>query len=71
MIVINPFRLFMECQTKRDIVRVFRHVEQGARHAPDAYRQGLAALASVLANLALPYSDHPDYRDEWSNATPA
>jgi hypothetical protein len=51
----NPARLLVECETRR---RIVEHVEPDliAASAGDPY---------VLQLLVLPYSDHPDYRQEW------
>ena len=52
---INPARVLAECEAKRRIVEHcdFDHL---ARSPGDPY---------VLRLLALPYADHPDYREEW------
>ena len=52
----DPARVLAECEAKRRIVEV-------ARYAPDG--PGGWGFRRILINLALPYADHPDYRDEW------
>ena len=69
-IAVHPFRLLAECQAKRDIVRAYQRAEQLADRFSTRHDQGLAAFTAVLAHLALPYADHPDYRDEWSGVVP-
>jgi hypothetical protein len=59
----DPARVLAECEAKRRIVA----------HWPDPFgnwdhTQASAAKAvkdHALRALALPYADHPDYRDEW------
>ena len=53
-------RVLAECEAKRRIVKSF------AAGAP--YQRGTdnyATTRMVTRLLALPYADHPDYRDEW------
>jgi hypothetical protein len=50
-------RLLAECEAKRRIVEEI----EGTR-APATYT---TRLLTILMHLALPYADHPDYRDEW------
>ena len=45
-------RVDREIEAKRRIVAF-------ARHLPSVYAR------SVMEPMAMPYSDHPDYRDEW------
>ena len=59
-IVIDPARVLAECEAKRAVVGL--HPEmlgwcQGCAHESYPCRTLLA--------LALPYADHPDYREEW------
>ena len=68
----NAPRVLAECAAKRRIVRLAHSVtgmdvridqEFGVEprdEAVEPYRGDL-----ILRALALPYSDHPDYRDEW------
>ena len=48
----NPARVIAECRAKRRVVE--------AREGVDAATHDL-----VLRTLALPYADHPEYREEW------
>lgn len=50
-------RLRAECEAKRRIVALFPHAADG-----DGWNN---AGEEVLCLLALPYADHPDYREEW------
>lgn len=53
----DPARVLAECEAKRQIVE---------RCAAVDFAMPSTHLAhGVLALLALPYADHPDYRDEW------
>jgi len=55
----DPARVLAECEAKRRIVELVR---------PDPSMpvdSGRFVSAGVLMLLALPYADHPDYRDEW------
>ena len=57
----HPARILAECDAKRRIV---------AEHAPidpcDAHDASFETMpCDTLRFLALPYADHPDYRDEW------
>lgn len=47
-----PARVLIECEVKRRIVAL--HAHQEGFFTPDELRA-----------LALPYADHPDYRQEW------
>jgi hypothetical protein len=67
--VVDPARVLAECAAKRRIVKDWQTWNHAALttdyHAnpnPSAYAH---ALHRVLQNLALPYADHPDYREEW------
>lgn len=69
---VSKARLLAECHAKRQIVeraRLFdaamdaRHRSGRLRTEPES--QHTVGFLSVLPFLALPYSDHPDYRQEW------
>lgn len=47
----DPARIVADCEAKRRIVQACNYDGMTADH--------------VLECLALPYSDHPDYRQEW------
>lgn len=47
----DPARILAECEAKRAIV-AYDHVD-------------LATYIDMTRLLALPYADHPDYREEW------
>jgi hypothetical protein len=53
-------RLLAECDAKRRMVELF----QGLR-AGESVDAGRKLADSVLELLAVPYADHPDYREEW------
>ena len=54
-IAVHPFRLLVECQVKRDIIRACQRTEQLADRFPTRHDQGLAAFAATR-QLALPHS---------------
>lgn len=51
----DPARVLAECDAKRSIVERVSDVAWG----------GYAVRDEILALLALPYSDHADFRDKW------
>ena len=53
-------RLLADCAAKTSIVRyaIEQQISRGDRRV-------LATLDLVLRHLAIPYADHPDYREEW------
>jgi len=53
--VLAPARQLAECEAKRRIVATIQRWLD----------TGYPTLDHVLFALALPYADHPDYRDEW------
>lgn len=55
----DPHRVLAECEAKRRVVEEYSAVPDGQQ---GPYRAG---LGRALRCLALPYSDHPDYRPEW------
>jgi hypothetical protein len=56
-VLFDPARVLAECEAKRRIV-----ARQPGLRARDDVRD---VWWDVLALLALPYADHPDYRPEW------
>lgn len=56
--VVGPGRVLAECEAKRRIVAEANRFE--GDDDPGAH-----VLVGVLELLALPYADHPDYREEW------
>jgi hypothetical protein len=66
---IEPDRALAECEAKRRIVeaadRAQRSLERRARPATDAISGHVIAFREVVGYLALPYADHPDFRQEW------
>ena len=51
----NPARVLAECKAKRRIVL----------GSPPMHLHDGPSESWVLRELALPYADHPDYREEW------
>ena len=64
---LNGHRLLAECEAKRRIVHEAREINPDADYGDvDNLDDGQVwAFGDVLQALALPYADHPDYRDEW------
>lgn len=64
-------RTVADCEAKRRIVdahvRILTSPLDGPTHAPNGYcADDLCDWpCRTLRLLALPYADHPDYRDEW------
>jgi hypothetical protein len=70
MVYAPPLRVLAECEAKRQIVEAHRWEEfdDGDGSVPyytdcDDCRQ--SPPCRTLRLLALPYADHPDYREEW------
>ena len=62
----DPARVLAECEAKRRIVKEVETTRRGQFAAPGTGTLALNyGLDSVLRALALPYADHPDYREEW------
>jgi hypothetical protein len=58
---VTPARVLREVEAKRQTIERCLRAEIG-----DSGDFGAITLAeNVLADLALPYADHPDYREEW------
>lgn len=61
-LAVAPARVLAECEAKRQIVErctaLLRVEVWEYDDAPDL-------VEAVLCDLALPYADHPDYREEW------
>lgn len=66
-VIASRARVLAECDAKRRIVEESTKeawvIEQG--HRTEWTEGGQAARGTVLRFLALPYADHPDYREEW------
>lgn len=57
-------RVLAECEAKRRIIAEVREADL-ASDAPDNIEISSILARDLLRLLALPYADHPDYRDEW------
>jgi hypothetical protein len=57
----DPARVLAECEAKRRIVEGFAYVT----HYESDDDSAVLNAAHYLRLLALPYADHPDYREEW------
>ena len=62
-------RQLAECEAKRRIVERHRGFGFDEEWAPEGYcgecEGTLSSPCATLRLLALPYADHPDYREEW------
>lgn len=56
----DPARVLAECEARRRIVEAFERAEANGVDSEMGY-----GLVVALELLALPYADHPDYREEW------
>lgn len=55
----HPARVLDDVDAKRKAIEACTYFLHDSEAGPDP------CAATVLAALALPYADHPDYRDEW------
>lgn len=55
----DPARVLAECGAKRDIIEMACNIDDSDDEYAVSLRDG------VLATLALPYVDHPDYDEAW------
>lgn len=66
----DPARVLAECDAKRRVVDSLRDLTDAETTEDQAWalergdRSEQVAIATMRL-LALPYADHPDYRDEW------
>lgn len=68
--IIDPYTVALEKREGvREQIRAILHTDPeafGALHRQESQLiEDAAALAPVVRLLALPYADHPDYREEW------
>lgn len=66
----DPARVLREVEAKRRIIERAEFVDNhgpaiGHVRALDMTMAASSALGDVLQMLALPYADHPDYREAW------
>ena len=59
----HPARVLAECEAKRRIVAM-QAENDDQRHQP-GFHYKAQMIEGVLRSLALPYADHPDYRESW------
>ncbi|HKY58323.1 MAG TPA: DUF6221 family protein [Aeromicrobium sp.] len=59
----NPdVRLLAECKAKRRIVELHALWDNAEGYSPSYWS---APVEEILAQLALPYADHPDFDEAW------
>jgi hypothetical protein len=63
----QPVRVLAECEAKRRIVQRAQFAAEAGQSARTTGVEDAIDLTldSVMELLALPYADHPDYREEW------
>jgi len=61
----DPDRVLSECEAKRRIVEEITETFEMNRPPSATNSEAVWLGESVLQLLALPYADHPDYREEW------
>ncbi len=62
----HPTRVLAECEAKRQIAHNVAAWTAAKEYAPGDNIVAIEReLVRVLRYLALPYADHPDYREEW------
>lgn len=67
----DPARVLTECEAKRRIVELHTRATQDGHVCPSTRGEGTLwsfggdPACDTLRLLALPYADHPDYRQEW------
>lgn len=65
----DPARVLREVEAKRQLILWYEKPEESTA-LPDYFNRfntsvQQSVLVQVLRHLALPYADHPDYREEW------
>jgi hypothetical protein len=58
-----PARVLAECEAKRRIIKLLPWLDNASGGIVPALKYSPAQ--TVLRQMALPYADHPDYREEW------
>ena len=58
----DPARVLAECEAKRRIVDRYQHGPVGDGEWDAGWD---VAMEEAMEFLALPYANHPDYREEW------
>ena len=64
----TPERVLAECEAKRRIISLhalMEHERTASLLSRVITPSVLVGMGAVLRILALPYADHPDYREEW------
>ncbi|MEU3203554.1 DUF6221 family protein [Streptomyces cyaneofuscatus] len=62
----DPARVLREVDATRRLVHEYAQVADNDIDEPYEYAYGWAnGLGRAVRLLALPYADHPDYRDDW------
>ncbi|MFD7861849.1 DUF6221 family protein [Streptomyces sp. NPDC059783] len=60
----DPARVLRDVEAKRQAIEHYEQI-QALTQDPDAYVLAEGAVMKQMQIMALPYADHPDYRDDW------
>jgi hypothetical protein len=61
----RPLRVLADCEAKRRILELHKSGDAWCDHCSGWYGPDPAADCPTLRLLALPYADHPDFREGW------
>lgn len=64
-VTVDPARILARCEADRRIVEACTTPMPRFGQLPEDYERVPTDRDDILRALALPYADHPDYRDEW------
>lgn len=60
----SPARVLIECEAKRQLIELAQGLVY-LREIGDPVAPSTPVGQDILEILAVPYADHPDYREEW------
>ncbi|MFF1957990.1 DUF6221 family protein [Streptomyces sp. NPDC058220] len=61
----DPARVLREIDAKRKALDHYEEFQGFAKGGTAPFRLAAGAVAMQIQIMALPYADHPDYREEW------
>lgn len=61
----EPARVLREIGAKREALDHYERIRQHTVRSDEAYVLAEGAVRKHIQIMALPYADHPDYRQEW------
>jgi hypothetical protein len=66
-LVVDPAQMLREVEAKRAILAEYKRVQQSVAAYPNAANAASLVTAQTFVRLlTLPFSDQPDYRQEWA-----